>query len=112
MEEVRRSSDDELCGFVEWRDGVWRASAVFGATLGEFDQEADAIAHVRGEGLAALAQRWLLDRRDGQPETVVCLVEANASGVTLALGYYAMPDVPTLWVSSADVVAGDVVLRR
>ena len=54
MEEVRRSADGELCGFVE----------------------------------------------------------ANPTGVMLALDHYAMPGVPTLWVSSAEIIEGSVQLRR
>lgn len=112
MEEIRRPSDGELCGFVEPGDGCWRALSVFGAALGAHEQKVDAISQVQDDGLASLAERWMLDRCDGEPEAVVCVVEANTSGVMLALDHYAMPGVPTLWVSSAEILAGRVRLRR
>ena len=85
---------------------------MFGAVLGAHEQKVNAIAQVQDDGLASLAERWMLDRYDGEPEAVVCVVEANASGVMLALDYYSMPGVPTLWVSSAEIIAGRVRLRR
>lgn len=112
MEEVRRSADGELCGFVAAGDGCWRALSVFGAPLGAHEHRTDAVAHVHDEGLASLADRWVLDRMDGEPETVVCVVEADPTGVMLALDYYAMPGVPTLRVSSAEIIDGSVRLRR
>jgi hypothetical protein len=112
MEEIRRSADGELCGFAEAGDGCWRARSVFGAVLGVHDHKTDAVEQVRDEGLASLTERWVLDRLDGEPETVVCVVEANPTGVMLALDYYPMPGVPTLWVTSAEIIEGSILLRR
>jgi hypothetical protein len=112
MEEVRRSADGELCGFVAEGSGGWSALSVFGAALGAHEHKSDAVAQVHDEGLASLAERWVLDRLDGESETVVCVVEANPTGVMLALDYYALPGVPTVWVSSAEILDGSVRLRR
>src|SRR3954453_1475126 len=49
MEEVRRPDDDELCGFVDERDGQWHALTVFAATLGAHDERDHAVAQVLGE---------------------------------------------------------------
>ena len=42
----------------------------------------------------------------------LCIVEANAAQVTLALGYYSMPGVPTLTITARQLEAGDWELRR
>ena len=49
MEEIRRPSDGELCGFVELGDGCWRALSVFGAELGAHEQKVDAISQVQDD---------------------------------------------------------------
>jgi hypothetical protein len=112
VEEVRRQEDDELCGFVEVRDGRWRALAVFGAALGEHDTRDAAEQQVRDEGLASLAERWTL--RDGATgeEQVVCIQEANADQVTLALDYYSLPGVPTRTISTRQIRSGEWELSR
>lgn len=112
VEQVRRPSDEELCGHVDARDGVWRALTVFGVVLGSHAQRADAIRQVLDDGLASLAERWTL--RDGVTgnEEVVCIMEANAQEVTVARGVYATPDVPRLTVSVAQLHAGEWELRR
>jgi hypothetical protein len=112
MEEVRRPVDDELCGHVDWRDGAWLALVVFGAVLGRHSTREDAVAQVLSEGLASLAERWTLRRGAGNLDEVVCIQEANAHSVTLALGYYSMPGVPTLTVTASEIAAGEWSLRR
>lgn len=112
MEEVRRPDDGELCGHVDARDGAWFALVVFGAVLGRHPTREDAVAHVLSEGLASLADRWTLRRGDDGTEEVVCILEANARTVTLALGYYAMPGVPTLTVTVSEISAGEWNMQR
>jgi hypothetical protein len=111
MEAVRRLDDGELCGHVDLRDGVWSAFVVFGAPLGHHSTREDAIAQVLSEGLASLAERWTLRRSDGSDE-VVCIQEANTHRVTLALGYYSMPGVPTLTLRAAEIASGEWSLHR
>lgn len=112
MDEVRRRDDGELCGFVQQRGGQWHALVVFGAAIGTHDDRDDAERQVLNDGLAALADRWLLRRRGGVDDEVVCIVEANALGVTLARGYYSLPGVPTITISAAALAAGDWLLYR
>ena len=45
-------------------------------------------------------------------EQVVCIQEASPSSVTLALGYYSLPGVPSLTVSRDDVTGGRWQLDR
>ena len=111
MDEVTRPGDGELCGQVDQRDGQWRALTVFGAELGRHDRREDAAEQVLTEGLASLAERWTLHHRDGEDE-VVCIQEANATTVTVARGYYAMPGVPTLTITAAQLADGEWELRR
>ncbi len=112
MEEVRRSIDGELCGHVEFRDGEWSALVVFGAELGRHPTRDEAVAHVLHEGLASLSERWTLKQHDDSTDEVVCIQEANAHEVTLALGYYSMPGVPTMTITSSEIAAGDWTLHR
>jgi len=111
MDEVRRSGDGELCGHVEQRDVQWCALTVFGAELGRHDRLADAVEQVLTEGLASLGERWTLRHRGGEDE-VVCIQEANAATVTVARGYYSMPGVPTLTITSAQLADGEWQLQR
>lgn len=111
MVEVRRD-DGELCGEVVVVDGRWVARSVFGGVLGEHDTEADAERQVRGEGLAALSERWVLVDRDTGDEEVVCIVEAHPGEVILALGYYSMPGVPTRTLTADELGAGRWELCR
>ena len=85
---------------------------VFGAVLGEHDGRRDAVDQVLTEGLPSLAERWMLRRRDGGEEEIVCIQEANPSSVTVALGYYALPGVPTLTITAAQLASGEYVLSR
>jgi hypothetical protein len=112
MDEVRRSSDGELCGHVAPQDGGWTALTVFGGVLGDHHDREAAIDHVRGEGLAALAERWDLRAGATGEEEVVCIQEANAEQVTVARGYYSMPGVPTLTITAQQIADGEWELRR
>ena len=112
MEEVRREGDGELCGHVEQRGERWCALAVFGAVLGEHDDRAAAVGQVQADGLASLADRWTLRALpDGEPE-VVCITEANAASVTVALGYYSLPGVPTSTITRDQLNRGEWELHR
>ena len=112
MEEVRRPDDDELCGHVERRNGRWQALTVFGALLGGHDRRQEAERQVLEEGLASLTERWTLHAGGGGEAEVVCIQEANAAGVTVARGYYSLPGVPTVTISTAQLVAGEWEMRR
>jgi hypothetical protein len=112
VDEVRRPGDGELCGHVEERDGGWRALTVFGAVLGRHDHREDAVEQVLTEGLASLAERWTLRRADGGDDEVVCIQEANSETVTVALGYYSLPGVPTLTITKEQLASGEWELYR
>lgn len=112
MDEVRRPIDDELCGHVELRGDSWFALVVFGAVLGRHETREAAVAHVLSDGLASLADRWTLQRGDGNSDEVVCIQEANAHSVTVALGYYSMPGVPTLTISASEIATGACRMHR
>ena len=111
MDEVRRETDQELCGFVEQRGGKSCALTVFGSTLGQYDSRAEAQQHVLIEGLASLAERWALRGRDGGEE-IVCIQEANPDSVTVARGYYSLPGVPTLKITRQQLTDGEWELLR
>lgn len=112
MDEVRRASDDELCGFVDFRDGRWCALAIFGAVIGDHDGSDAARQQLLDEGLASLAERWTLRNGATGDEEVVCIQEANPSAVTVALGYYSMPGVPTQTITAAQIASGQWHLHR
>ena len=112
MEQVRRSDDDELCGHVDERDGSWRALTVFGAELGRHDSRDAAADHVLAEGLSSLADRWTLVEAATGEEQVVCIQEANADTVTVALDYYSLPGVPTLTIATDQLTSGEWNLHR
>jgi len=84
---------------------------VFGAVLGRHDSRQGAVDQLLTEGLASLAERWTLRHRDGDEEVVV-IQEANAAAVTVARGYYSMPDVPTLTITAAQIASGEWEMRR
>jgi hypothetical protein len=107
VDEVRRQDDDELCGHVEERAGEWYALTVFGAELGRHHARQSAVDHVLAEGLASLAERWTLRHGDSGEEEVVCIQEANPAAVTLARGYYSLPGVPTLTITTAQIASGE-----
>lgn len=93
------------------RDGSWSALVVFGAELGRHATRDHAVEHVLAEGLASLAERWTL-QRTGDRDELVCIQEASAHSVTLALGYSSMPGVPTLTITRNELDAGTWILRR
>lgn len=109
MIEVRRD-DGELCGHVRPRGGRWQALVVFGAVIGEHEDEDSATDHVRRDGVAVLQERWTLSGA-GDDDGTVCIQEARPDGVRLALGYYSLPGVPSRWVDRSDIDAGTVALR-
>jgi hypothetical protein len=112
VDEVRRTGDDELCGYVGPVDARWRATTVFGAELGRHDRRDDAVRQVLDDELASLADRWTLRHVRTGEEEVVCIQEANADAVTVARGYYSLPGVPTLTITAAQIAAGEWQLFR
>ncbi len=112
MEDVRRD-DGELCGGVAATDdGAWEARTVFGAVLGRHPDRATAVARVRAEGLACLAERWtLVDPATGTEEPA-CIVEASPAGVTVARDLLPHPGAETLRIGTADLASGRWLLRR
>lgn len=112
MEEIRRTDDGELCGHIAPVNGGWHALTVFGAVLGRHDDRDDAARHVLTDGLACLAERWTLRNGATGDEEVVCLQEANPASVTVALGYYSMPGVPTLTITAQQLASGEWELSR
>jgi hypothetical protein len=112
MEPLRRQGDGELCGYVDHRDGQWHALTVFGALLGTHDERAAAADHVLAEGLSSLAERWTLRHRERGDEEIVCIQEANGDVVTVALGYYSLPGVPTLTITTEQLASGEWELHR
>ncbi len=112
MIEVRRASDNELCGYVRQRGPQWHALTMFGGRLGTHDRRDDAEHQVLDVGLASLAERWTLIDADSGDEHVVCIQEASPSSVTLALGYYSLPGVPTRTLARSDLVSGRWQLHR
>lgn len=111
MVDVRRG-DGELCGEVVAEDGRWVARSVFGGLIGDHGTRAEAERQVREDGLAALSERWLLVDRETGDEEVVCIVEAHPGEVTVALGYYSMPGVPTRTLTAGELDRGRWQLCR
>jgi hypothetical protein len=105
VDEVRRD-DGELCGFVAPSDAGWRSVVVFGATLDEHETEVDARDHVLTRGLAALAERWELVDTASDEREIVCIQQASPDEVTVALGYYSLPGVPSVTIAAADIASG------
>lgn len=112
MDEVRREDDDELCGHVERRDGRWLSLTVFGGVLGTHVDRDEAHEHVLRDGLASMAERWTLRNGTTGEEEIVCIQEANPLTVRMALGYYSMPGVPTLTITTAQLASGEWQLSR
>ena len=110
MEEVRRPTDGELCGHVAQRHGSWIALVIFGAELGCHSTRDGAVAHVLSEGLASLTERWTL-RRNGGSEEVVLIQEASPQSVTVAVGFYPEPGMPTLTITASEIAAGEWSMR-
>ncbi|MEZ5271704.1 MAG: hypothetical protein R2694_05265 [Ilumatobacteraceae bacterium] len=112
MEAVRRAHDGELCGHVVQQDRTWVAMVVFGAVIGTHDTREAAEAHVLRDGLAVLADRWTLRNLVTGADEIVCIQEAHPGSVTLALGYYSMPGVPTLTLTADELAGGTWALVR
>ena len=106
MDEVRRPIDGELCGYVDHRNGTWCALVVFGVVLGRHDDRDAATEQVLTSGLAVLSERWTLRNPTTGSEEVVCIQEVNSDAVTVALGYYSLPGVPTLTVTTDELRQG------
>jgi hypothetical protein len=103
-------SDGELCGFIRPHEDGWEAATVFGVAIELLSTRSEAEVIVLERALAALAERWLLER-PGHDEQIVCIQEASPDGVTVALDYYSMPGVPTLRIGRDQLDSGDVILR-
>lgn len=104
--------DGELCGFVRAAEDGWHALTVFGGVLARSDDERDAESRVRDVGLSALAERWtMIDHATGEEE-IVLIQEASPEGVTVALGYYSLPGVPTRRITRADLDTAAITLTR
>jgi hypothetical protein len=110
--EVRRVGDDELCGFVIAHGERWHSLSVFGGLLGDHDAREAAARHVLESGLASLADRWVLVDHTSGDEQIVCIQEASPERVTLALGYYSLPGVPSFTLTRRDLLDGRWQLRH
>jgi hypothetical protein len=104
--EVRRENDGELCGFVAEVSAQWQSLTVFGAVLDIHDDRDAATLAVLDIGLASLAERWQLQRPGSEEAEIVCIQEADPTGVTLALDYSSLPGVPTLRLTRAELDGG------
>lgn len=112
MQEIRRSADNELCGYVRERDGVWESLTVFLATLAHHTNRADAVDHVERVGLTALGDVWEYRDEGSDHWEPVRIVEASPTRVTIAIGYYSLPGVPTVSLPAAVVGTGGRLRRR
>lgn len=124
MIEVRRSDDDELCGYVlrgaygsgasDGGDhgGPWQALTVFGGLLGTHDTPEAAEAQVLEDGLSSLAEHWLYRADASEDWQMVCIQEASPQSVRIALDFYSMPGVPTVMLSSDAVLTGGMLRRN
>ncbi len=112
MIEVRRQDDNELCGFVNKVDDGWLAVTVFGAELDRCHDHDRAVKVVLDEGLASLADHWILNGPDVDGDQIVCIQSASPGRVTLALGYYSLPGVPSMTLSLDELRSGLWTLRR
>ena len=104
--------DGELCGFVRAAEGGWQALTVFGGVLAHAEEEHEAERRVRETGLASLADRWtMIDHTTGEEE-IVLIQEASPDGVTVAIGYYSLPGVPTRRIERSDLDTATITLIR
>lgn len=106
MIEVRRPDDGELCGHVRADSSSWQALTVFGGLLGRYPSQEAAKHHVLTTGLSSLAERWHYREQPTAEWEIVCIQEASAHSVRLALGYYSLPGVPTVTVTRAQLDSG------
>lgn len=109
--EVRRSDDDELCGYVMAADDGWHALTLFHGVLAICASREDAEREVVAQGLASLARRWqLVDHAAGSDE-VVCIQEAWPGRVVVALTPMAYPGAPTRTLTAQQLATGSIELR-
>jgi len=111
MEQIRRSGDDELCGFISLNDGNWTAHTVFGGVLAEGLDRVAAEALVREIGLTSLSDRWQYRASSEADWQTVLIIEASPQSVTLALGYYSLPGVETVRLSAELIVEQRLLVR-
>ena len=110
MIEIRRPDDGELCGYVQVSEATWQSVTVFGATMADHIDQAEAEAHVLDHGLAVLAEHWWYRQQADDEWQIACIIEARPGEVRLALDYYPMPGVATVAVTRSDLADG-VALR-
>ncbi|MDO9484712.1 MAG: hypothetical protein Q7K25_01415 [Actinomycetota bacterium] len=111
MEAVRRPEDGELCGFISGEGQTWTPRAIFGGPLAKPTDRASAEELVRSTGLAALSEHWNYRESPAADWEPALIIEANPQSVTLALGYYSLPGVPTVTLSSELIVAQQLLRR-
>jgi hypothetical protein len=109
LEEVRRSNDGELEGFIRPVAAGFEALTVFHGVLGRTSSAEAARAVVHARGLASLADHWYWWSRIAREWRVVLPQEARPGFVRIALGYYALAGVPTAIVTADDLALGDVL---
>jgi hypothetical protein len=109
---VHRELDGELCGYVIRRGDRGRALTLFEAVLGEHDSRERATEQVRQEGLAVLAERWILRNPRTETEEVVCIVEAHPQEIVVALDFYPTTGTPTLSITVEELRTGAWDLHR
>jgi hypothetical protein len=112
MQEVRRSADGELCGYVRFENGRWQALTVFHGLLAEFDTTDSAVAHTSDHGLSSLQRRWLYRSASGEEWQTVLLQEVRPGRVRLVMGYYSLPGIPVIEVTAEDLAAGAQLTLR
>ena len=111
MQEVRRD-DGELCGFVTADAGAWRALTIFGGLLGTHASATEARAAVVEQGLASLAERWVLvDAASGEQE-LVGIREVSPRHVVVGDPWYSLPGEQTRTITVADLESGRWRLER
>jgi len=110
FEEVRRSSDGELEGFVRRAgDGTFEARTVFHGLLGNARSRDEARAIVHARGLSSLAERWYWWSRATESWSVVLPQEVRAGVARVAVGYYALPGTPLRVITADDLDRGDLL---
>lgn len=91
LEEIHRSSDGELVGYLsrEDRDGepAWIARALFGGELRAFPERESAARFLRERGLPLLAEKWWYHSDDRSDSRLTFLIEARLGAVTVRFGY-------------------------
>lgn len=106
MIEVRRESDNELCGFVVESGQGWNSLTVFGGLLEIHPSQKLAETHVLDVGLASLSSHWYFRSSAHDDWQICCIQEASPSSVTIALDYYSMPGVPIVKLNAEDFAQG------